>query len=102
VIVFDALLRAVGVDASPVALTGLLGLPVLVGMLSPLPGGAGIREAMMVTVAHVEGLDGASVLVAAVVYRAALFIVVPLLFASVRALGRARPVEKVRVPRQAD
>ena len=60
-------------------------LPVLVGMLSPIPGGAGVREALMVAVARAEGADTAAVLVAAVTYRVALFLAVPILYAGARA-----------------
>ena len=90
-IVLRLLLSAVGIGAaaSPMLVLGLIGLPILVGMLSPLPGGAGVREALMVAVAHAEGVDGAAVLLAAMLYRAALFVTVPLLYAGAR-LWRAR------------
>lgn len=87
-LVLAALLTAVGVAAQPILVLGVLGPPILVGMLSPVPGGAGIREALMVVVAHVEGVDGAAVLFAAVAYRAALFLMVPLLYAVVRLIRR--------------
>ena len=77
-------LVAFGVGVSPVLLTGLTGLPVLVGMLSPVPGGAGVREALMVAVARVHGADGGEVLVAALAYRVALFAAIPMLFVLVR------------------
>jgi len=78
------LLGAVGVDASAGLVIGLLSLPVLVGMLSPVPGGAGVREALMVAVAQARGANGGAVLLAAVAYRAALFAAIPLLYAAVR------------------
>jgi uncharacterized membrane protein YbhN (UPF0104 family) len=53
-------------------------------MLSPVPGGAGVREALMLAVARVHGADGASVLLAAVTYRVALFASIPILYALVR------------------
>ncbi|HET7093869.1 MAG TPA: lysylphosphatidylglycerol synthase transmembrane domain-containing protein [Thermomicrobiales bacterium] len=86
-VVLWLLLGALGVRADTMLVVGLLGLPVLAGMLSPLPGGAGVREALMVGVARAQGVDATAVLVAAVAYRAALFLTVPLLFAAVRFVG---------------
>ena len=88
-VVLHLLLGAVSLDAASAApsgslLLGLLGPPVLIGMLSPVPGGAGVREALMVAVAHAGGVDGAAVLLAAVAYRAALFVTIPLLYAAIR------------------
>ncbi|MEJ7762211.1 MAG: lysylphosphatidylglycerol synthase transmembrane domain-containing protein [Thermomicrobiales bacterium] len=77
-------LVAFGVGVSPVLVTGLTGLPVLVGMLSPVPGGAGVREALMVAVARVHGADGGEVLMAALAYRVALFAAIPVLYGLVR------------------
>ena len=51
------LLDALGVDWSVTFVLGMMSLPILVGMLSPLPGGAGIREALMVVVARVHDVD---------------------------------------------
>ena len=86
------LLGAVGVGsgAGPTLILGLLGPPVLVGMLSPVPGGAGVREALMVAVAQAQGVDGAAVLLAAVAYRAALFVAIPPLYAGARFWRAAR------------
>jgi len=84
-IVLGLLLDALGVAAGLGLVLGLIGLPVLVGMLSPIPGGAGVREALMVAVARAEGADTAAVLVAAVTYRVALFLAVPILYAGARA-----------------
>ncbi|HEU0115440.1 MAG TPA: lysylphosphatidylglycerol synthase transmembrane domain-containing protein [Thermomicrobiales bacterium] len=86
-VVLWLLLGALGVRADAMLVVGLLGLPVLAGMLSPLPGGAGVREALMVGVARAQGVDATAVLVAAVAYRAALFLTVPALFAVVRFVG---------------
>ena len=71
-----------------VTVLGLMGLPVLIGMLSPVPGGAGVREAMMVAAAQIGGIDGAVALLAAVVYRTALFVALPILYVAVRAWRR--------------
>jgi len=66
------------------AVFGLTGWPVLIGMLSPVPGGAGVREALMVAVASATGMDTAAVLLAAVAYRMALFVMLPVLYGVTR------------------
>lgn len=90
-VVMWLLLGAIGLEPSVLLVLGLMGLPVLIGMLSLLPGGAGVREALMVTVAGVEGVDAAAVLFAAVAYRAALFLVVPVLYGGLRVALKFRP-----------
>jgi uncharacterized membrane protein YbhN (UPF0104 family) len=88
-VVLALFLRALGGDSSVKLILGLITVPVLVGMLSPVPGGAGIREALMIAVARVEGADTAVVLVAALVYRIALFLAIPILYLAVRIWLRA-------------
>lgn len=83
-VVLALLLDAFGAAANAKVVLGLISLPVLVGMLSPVPGGAGVREALMVAVADVQGAGHASVLVAAVTYRVALFAAIPVLYIMVR------------------
>jgi uncharacterized membrane protein YbhN (UPF0104 family) len=78
------LLKAVGVDPGISLTLGLVSVPILIGMVSPVPGGAGIREALMVAMAHVYDVDSAAVLLAALVYRVALFAAIPVLYAGVR------------------
>lgn len=78
------LLAALTDDASASLALGLAGLPVLVGMLSPVPGGAGIREALMLAVARVHDAETGAVLLAALTYRVALFAAIPLLYAGIR------------------
>ncbi len=96
-IILRVLLGAVDIGAGPepALVLGLLGPPILVGMLSPVPGGAGVREALMVAVANARGVDGAAVLLAAVAYRAALFIAIPPLYAGAR-LWRATATRRAR------
>jgi uncharacterized membrane protein YbhN (UPF0104 family) len=89
-LVMILLLDALDVDWSATLVLGMMSLPILVGMLSPVPGGAGIREALMVGVARVHGADSALVLLAAVSYRVALFISVPILYSLVRVQLRSR------------
>jgi uncharacterized membrane protein YbhN (UPF0104 family) len=85
------LLRALDGAAPDLLLVlGIISMPVLVGMLSPLPGGAGIREALMIAVAGVHGANEATVLLAGVTYRIALFAALPALYLVIRLLLRAR------------
>jgi len=88
-VVLSIFLKALDGDTSIKLILGLVTIPVLVGMLSPVPGGAGIREALMIGVAHVEGADSAVVLLAALIYRIALFAAIPIVYAGVRVWLRA-------------
>jgi uncharacterized membrane protein YbhN (UPF0104 family) len=83
-VVMWLLLRALDVSPSTTLVLGLTSLPILVGMLSPVPGGAGIREALMLAVARTHNADSAAVLLAALTYRIALFASIPVLYAAVR------------------
>ena len=83
-IVLAFLVHAMGVEISFLLILGLTSLPMLVGMLSPIPGGAVVREAMMYVVARMAGVPGAEVVAAAVVYRMALFGAIPILYAITR------------------
>jgi len=87
--VMASLLGAFGVVPTPPLVAGLMGLPVLIGMLSPIPGGAGVREALMAAMARLEGSPAAPVILAAVTYRIVLFIVTPIVWGALR-LARAR------------
>ena len=82
--VMAGLLGIFGVIPSPPLLLGVMGLPVLIGMLSPVPGGAGVREALMAAVAGLSGIAAGPVILAAVAYRLALFAVTPLVWVAVR------------------
>lgn len=87
--VMAALVALFGVEPTPTLMLGLMGLPMLIGMLSPVPGGAGVREALMTAMAGVEGQPGAPVLLAAVAYRLALFIVTPVVWGGLRLVRMA-------------
>jgi len=81
------LLKALDGTSPPISLVlGLTTLPILVGMLSPVPGGAGVREALMIAVASVHGANEANVLLAGVTYRIALFAAIPILYGIIRVL----------------
>ena len=82
--VMAGLLGIFGVFPSPPLLLGVMGLPVLIGMLSPVPGGAGVREALMAAAAGLEGIPAGPVVLAAVAYRLALFAVTPVVWGMVR------------------
>jgi uncharacterized membrane protein YbhN (UPF0104 family) len=82
--IMAALLAIFGVAVSLQLLLGIMGVPVLVGMLSPVPGGAGVREALMAAAAGLGGTPAGPVVLAAVAYRLALFLVTPLVWATVR------------------
>jgi hypothetical protein len=86
--IMAALLDLFGASSPLSLLLGLMGLPVLIGMLSPVPGGAGVREALMAAAARLEGVPAGPVVLAAVAYRLALFAVTPLVWGAVR-LARA-------------
>lgn len=81
------LLKAIdGTAPSASLVLGLTTLPILVGMLSPVPGGAGVREALMIAVASVHGANEANVLLVGVTYRIALFAAIPVLYGIIRLL----------------
>ena len=82
--IMAALLSVFGVSVSMQLLLGIMGVPVLAGMLSPVPGGAGVREALMAAAARLGGTPAAPVVLAAVAYRLALFLVTPLVWGTVR------------------
>lgn len=83
-VVLALLVHAMGVDVSFVFILGLTSLPMLIGMLSPIPGGAVVREAMMYVVARLADVPGAEVVAAAVLYRMALFAAIPILYGITR------------------
>ncbi len=84
------LLDALNADHHIRMILGMATLPWLIGMASMVPGGTGVREAMMVAVAGVEGAAAAPALVAAVSYRICMFLAIPVLFVILRLWLRAR------------
>lgn len=77
------LVEALGVSVSASFMLGFTSLPTLVGMLSPIPGGAGVREGLMYVVARLSDLGprADAIIAAALIYRFALFVAIPILFA---------------------
>ena len=83
-VVLALLLRSLNVDHSFEFVLGLTSLPILIGMLSPIPGGAVVREALMYVVARLADVPGDAVIAAAVIYRFALFAAIPILYVIAR------------------
>ncbi|MGN6482965.1 MAG: lysylphosphatidylglycerol synthase transmembrane domain-containing protein, partial [Thermomicrobiales bacterium] len=83
-IVLALLLHALSVETSFTLVLGITSLPILIGMLSPIPGGAVVREALMYVVARLAGVSGAEVVAAALLYRFALFGAIPILYGITR------------------
>lgn len=90
-ITLGVFVRAMHVDISFQFLHGLTSVPFLVGILSPIPGGAVVRESLMYVVARLSDVPGGEVVAAAVLYRMALFVSIPILFVGVRVLMRLQP-----------
>ncbi|MBW3631647.1 MAG: flippase-like domain-containing protein [Chloroflexi bacterium] len=87
--VMAVILEAFGADVAPMLLLGIMGLPMLIGMLSPVPGGAGVREALMAAAARLEGVPAGPVVLAAVAYRLALFVVTPFVWSVIRLASKS-------------
>ncbi|MGN6031403.1 MAG: lysylphosphatidylglycerol synthase transmembrane domain-containing protein [Thermomicrobiales bacterium] len=83
-VVLALLLHALSVETSFTLVLGITSLPILIGMLSPIPGGAVVREALMYVVARLAGVSGAEVVAAALLYRFALFGAIPILYGITR------------------
>lgn len=81
-VVLWMLVEALGVKVSASFMLGFTSLPILVGMLSPIPGGAAVREGLMYVVARLSDLgpQADAILAAALIYRFALFVAIPILF----------------------
>ena len=81
-VVLWMLITALGVTVSAPFMLGFTSLPILVGMLSPIPGGAAVREGLMYVVARLSGFgsEADAILAAALIYRFALFAAIPILF----------------------
>lgn len=91
--------RSMNIETPFVFILGLTSLPMLIGMLSPIPGGAVVREAMMYLVARLAGVPGGEVVAAAVIYRMALFGAIPILYGIARLWLSMRKDDHSRKPR---
>lgn len=101
-IVLAILVHAMHVESSFVFVLGLTSVPILVGMLSPIPGGAVVREALMYVVARLAGVATGPVVAAAVIYRIALFGAIPILYLLVRWWIRHHPHGHPNLPTHED
>lgn len=79
-VVLAIMLNALDVDPEFMLVLGITSIPILVGMLSPLPGGAGVRETLMGGIARIHGAAVSPTIFAAVAYRLALFASIPILY----------------------
>lgn len=95
-IVIAMIVAALDVTISFRLVLGLTTIPILVGMLSPVPGGAAVREGLMYVVAEISGAPSGRVLIAAFMYRLALFGAIPILYLITRAwLSRQTPKQPI-------
>jgi uncharacterized protein (TIRG00374 family) len=78
--VLAIMLNALGIEPTFLLVLGITSIPILVGMLSPLPGGAGVRETLMGGIARIHGVAVSPTIFAAVAYRLALFASIPILY----------------------
>lgn len=99
-VVLALLVHAMHVETSFEFILGLTSIPILVGMLSPIPGGAVVREALMYVVARLAGAPTGPVVAAAVIYRIALFGAIPILYVITRWWIAHRKSEHPNLPGQ--
>ncbi|HET7036819.1 MAG TPA: flippase-like domain-containing protein [Thermomicrobiaceae bacterium] len=77
-------ITALGVPLGLGAAVLLSSLPLLIGQISPMPGGIGFREGAMAAIAAALGLPLAAILAAAVLHRAVLLAALPALLGLIR------------------
>jgi uncharacterized membrane protein YbhN (UPF0104 family) len=82
--------KAVGVSLGLSALVLISNLPLLVGVLSPMPGGIGFREGAMAAVAGALAIPVTVILAAAILHRAVLILALPIVAGLIRARRWAR------------
>ncbi len=76
--------QALGVNLGFAPLILISNLPLLIGLISPMPGGIGFREGAMAGVAGILSLPVSPVLAAAILHRAVLLLALPLVLAGIR------------------
>ena len=99
-VVLAIMLHALDIEPTVLLVLGITSIPILVGMLSPIPGGAGIRETLMGGIARVHGVAVSPVIFAAVAYRLALFASIPVLYLIFRVWLSFDKSEKPRLEEQ--
>lgn len=93
VLVVWVLLWSLGAMVSPIDVLALSTVPTLAGMLAPVPGGVGVREAVIVALTTVTGIGTGTLLTLAIVQRVLLVAALPM------ALGVLRGFRLVAVTR---
>lgn len=76
--------KAVGVTLGISSLILISNLPLLVGVISPMPGGIGFREGAMAAVARVLVISVSAILAAAILHRALLILALPIVAGIIR------------------
>jgi uncharacterized membrane protein YbhN (UPF0104 family) len=84
VLVIELLVQALNLDVSLFGLIALSTLPLLAGILAPVPGGIGVREATTVALAALTGAGAGALLSLAVLQRVLLVAALPLSLLVVR------------------
>lgn len=82
--------EAVGITLHPVALLLISNVPLLLGLLSPLPGGIGVREGAMTMIAGALSISATGILAAAVIQRGMLVLALPVEMGLLRLQRRLR------------
>ena len=90
VVVIGLLFWALGIDFTIIYVLGVATVPGLAGMLAPLPGGVGVREAVTVALTTVTGISAATLVTLAIAQRVLLVAALPLSLGLVRIVRRTR------------
>lgn len=91
VVVSGLMFWALDIDFIVIDVLAVVTVPGLAGMLAPLPGGVGVREAVTVALTTVTGISAATLVTLAIVQRVLLIASLPL------ALGVVRLVRSIRL-----
>ncbi len=79
---------ALGIDFIIIDILGVVTVPGLAGMLVPVPGGVGVREAATVALTTVTGITAATLVTLAIIQRVLLVAALPLSLGAVRLVRR--------------
>jgi uncharacterized membrane protein YbhN (UPF0104 family) len=84
IVVTGLMFWALGIDFIVIDVLGVVTVPGLAGMIAPLPGGVGVREAVTVALTTVTGIGAATLVTLAIVQRVLLVASLPLSLGLVR------------------
>ena len=84
VVVGGLMFWALGIDFNPIDVLAIVTVPSVAGMLAPLPGGVGVKEAVTVALTTVTGIGAATLITLALVQRVLLVASLPLSLGLVR------------------